>query len=240
MLFGEKSPELSQDYVEAYFEDWRNQVATPELAAVIAPHPTDSNFVLRGRPLQSINGQGERIEEDLKVAAEHHQILTQLGLTIPVYEHAICRQAPNYRPMLYTAVERVIPQPLSSAEERDAKNEYRNIMRKYFARVDDGQLPYFLHDIKYPVQGMVGTGALDMERKPKLQLLDVEPRIYLIRRDEPDYPELYFSGERRYIDNVSDEQWHKFSLAQPRFDEHGCSHSKTIAQNPRHFTGSKL
>lgn len=220
MLFGEKSPELPQHEVEAYFEAWRGQVTNNTLA-VVAPHPTDSNFVLRGRTLGSLNNEGTRIKQDITEAAAHHQILTELGLSIPVYEHAVCFKMPLYRSMLFTAVERVIPQPLSKDEEHRAKNEYRDIIRSYYEHVQDERLPYFLSDVTYPFQTMYGTGTLDIEKAAKLQLLDVEPRIHKLQYNDQ-YPELFLSGQKRYIDNVNDERWQNFSFAKPRFDEQGA------------------
>jgi len=221
MLFGEKTPELPQADVEAYFEDWLAQAAYPNLATV-APHPTDNNFVLRGRSLHSINNGGRRIEQDLVEAAAHHQMLAELGLSIPVYEHAICRQGLESRFMLFTAVERVTPHKTSEDEERQAKYDYRSIIRKYYAHVQDEQLPYFLSDITYPFQGMYGTGVLDATKIPKVQLLDVDPRLHKIRHNDPYYPELFLSFQRRFVDNVSDERWQRFAFAQPQFDENGA------------------
>jgi|GEM_PF-2288986 len=219
MLFGEKTPELTRDAVEDYAERWRRELGDPR-NAVVMPHPTDRRFVLRARPIRSLNNSdSDNIEDNIVCATKHHKKLAKLGLSIPVYEHAICRQAIETRSMLFTTVERVKQEEITGWKEYHLKRRLRTIFLEYQDWIEEEKPSHFASDTGHPNQVTYGTGMLHPEQKPSLQLLDIEPRIHAINYDSSLGSDQLVAAQRRLLER--EDRWQNMAFAPVRFGVEG-------------------
>ncbi len=214
ILFGERSPEISQADAEACVESWLTQVNDSHLASV-APHPTDSDFVLRWRTVAGLgNGAGENTRDLLALSEVHHQKLAEFGAAVVEYEHAVCQETIFRRPVLFTAARRIVHEKPSESQEYEAKEVLRGAYVRYFDWTARTNSSHFLYDSASPNQAMFGTQIGDTTAAA--QHIDIEPRMANFYGPQ----HTTYLSERRLCSLP--ENWHNVSLAQPRFDAQGA------------------
>jgi hypothetical protein len=177
-IFGENTPEFTLSQVETAF------LGCYRWPVNIVPHPTNNAYLLRIMEAAIIKNESMSIEETITGMARHHEKLEELGLSVPKYDITARENTALGVPAVLMAVERVDRVVVSPEEEYAAKMRLKRTLTDYFEWVDSAGEKAVLYDIASPHQSMLGRIANASEVSPAVHLIDVDPRMRLINRDE--------------------------------------------------------